>query len=72
MKCFLNSKHPKDLKILKVFTIVHFLIVVLKIKSNSIQIIKRISVRTTIGKEKFYGSILHIAAMFPPILVKVF
>ena len=28
------------------------------------------SVRITRGKEKLYGSILHIAAMFPPILVK--
>ena len=34
--------------------------------------IKGISVRITRGKEKLYGSILHIAAMFPPILVNVF
>ena len=60
------------LKILKIFIIVHFLTVVLKIKSNSTQIIKGISVGITKRKEKLYGSILHIAAMFPPILGKVF
>ena len=50
----------------------HFLTVVLKIKSNSTQVIKGISVRITRGKEKLYGSIRHIAAMLPPVLVKVF
>ena len=48
------------------------LTMVLKINSNLIQIIKGISVRITTGKEKIYGSIVHIAAMFSPILVKVF
>ena len=70
----LINYHPINLclKILKIFTIVHFLTEVLKIKSNSTQIIKGTSVRTTTGKGKLYGSILHIAAMFPSILGRVF
>ena len=32
----------------------------------------KISVEVRTGKEKSYGSILHIEAMFPPTLVKVF
>ena len=66
--------HPINLylTILKIFIIMHFLAVVLKIRSNSIQILTRISVEVRTGKEKSYGSILHIVAMFPPTLVKVF
>ena len=49
------NHHPMNLylKILKIFTIVHFLTVVLKIKSNSTQIIKGISVRITTGKKNY-------------------
>ena len=50
----------------------HFITVALKIRSNSIQILTRISVEVKTGKEKSYGSILHVVAMFPPTLVKVF
>ena len=50
----------------------HFLAVVLKIKSNLIQILTRISVEIRTGNKKSYGSILHIVAMFPPTSVKVF
>ena len=73
-RVILTNYHPINLylKILKTFMIVHFLTVVLKLKSNSTQIIKGISGRITKGKEKLCGSILHIATMFPPILGKVF
>ena len=51
----------------------YFLAVVLKIKSNLIQILKRrISAEIRTGKERSYGSILHIVTMFPPTLVKDF
>ena len=50
----------------------HFLAVALKIKSNLIQILTRISVEIRTGKERSCGSILHIVAMFPSTLVKVF
>ena len=46
----------------------HFLAVVLKIKSNLIQILTRITVEIRTGKERSYGSVFHIVAMFPPIL----
>ena len=49
-----------------------FIAVVLKIKPNLIQILTRILVEIRTGKERSYGSILHIVAMFPPTLVKVF
>ena len=58
--------------ILKIFRIMHFLAVVSKIKSNLIQFLTRISVEIRTGKERSYGSIFHIVAMFPPTLVKVF
>ena len=48
----------------------HFLAVVLKIRSNLIQILTRISVEVKTGKEKPCGSILHIVLMFPPTLIK--
>ena len=60
------------LTILKIFIIMQFLAVALKIKSNLIQILTRISVEIRTGKERLYGSILHIVAMFPPTLAKVF
>ena len=47
----------------------HFLVVVLKIRSNSIQILTRISVEVRTEKEKLCGSILYIVAMFPPTLL---
>ena len=47
----------------------HFLAVVLKTKSNLIQILIRILAEIRTGK---YGSILDIVAMFPPTLIKVF
>ena len=50
----------------------HFLAGVLKIKSNLILILARISVEIRTGKERSYGSIFFIVAMFPPTLVKVF
>ena len=50
----------------------HFLVVVLKLKSNLIQILTRISVEIRTRKERLYGSILHIVAMFLPTLVKDF
>ena len=50
----------------------HFLAVVLKIKSNLIQILTKISVEIRTGKERSYGSMLHIVAMIPPTLLKVF
>ena len=52
--------------------IMHFLAVVLKMKSNLIQILTRITVEMRTRKERSYGSILPIVAMFPPILVKIF
>ena len=58
--------------ILKIFIIMPFIAVVLKIKPNLIQILTRILVEIRTGKERSYGSILHIVAMFPPTLVKVF
>ena len=58
--------------ILKIFIIKHFPAVVLKIRSNPIQILTGISVKVRTGKEKSYGSILHIVAMFPTTLIKVF
>ena len=57
---------------LKIFIIVNILAVVLKIKPNLIQILTRISVERKAGKERSYGSILYIAAMFPSTLVNVF
>ena len=39
---------------------------------NVIQIITRISVEIRTGKERSYGSIVYIVAMFPPKLVKGF
>ena len=50
----------------------HFLAGVLKIKSNLILILARISVEIRTGKERSYGSIFHIVAMFAPTLVKHF
>ena len=66
--------HPANLylTILKIFIIMHFLAVFLKIKSKLIQILTRISVEIKTGKEISYGLILHIIAMFPPILAKFF
>ena len=58
--------------ILKVFVIIHFLAVVLKIKSNLIQILTRTSVEITTGKVRSCISIFHIVVMFPPTLVKGF
>ena len=54
------------------FIIMHFLAGVLKIKSNLILILARISVEIRTGKERSYGSIFHIVAMFAPTLVKNF
>ena len=45
---------------------------ILKITSNLTQILARISVEIRTGKERSYGSIFFIVAMFPPTLVKVF
>ena len=45
---------------------------VLKIKSNLIQTLTRISVEIRTGKERSYGPILRIVTMFPPTLVKSF
>ena len=50
----------------------HFIKVALKMRSDLIQVLTKISVEVKTGKEKSYGSILHIVAMFPPTLVKVF
>ena len=50
----------------------HFPAVVLKIRSNLIQILTRISAEVRTGKEKSNGSIPHVVAIFPPTLVKVF
>ena len=56
--------------ILKIFIIMHFLAVVIKIKSNVLQNLTRMSVEIRTGKERSYGSILHIVTMFPPTLEK--
>ena len=45
---------------------------ILKITSNLTQILARISVEIRTGKERSYGSIFHIVAMFAPTLVKHF
>ena len=50
----------------------HFPAVVLKIKSSLIQTLTGISVEIRTGKERSYGPILHIVAMFPSRLVKKF
>ena len=50
----------------------HFIPVALKIRSNSIQILTRISIEVKTGKDKSYGSVLHIVALFPQTLVKAF
>ena len=53
----------------------HFLAAVLNIRSNSIQILTRASVEARTGKEKsygWYGSVLHIVAIFPSKSVKDF
>ena len=58
--------------ILKILIPMHFPAVVSKIKSNLIQFLTRKSVEISTGKERSYGSILHIIAMLPPTLVNVF
>ena len=60
------------LKMLKIFIIVHFLAEVLKVRSNSIQILSRILGEARTGKEKSYGSILYVVAIFISTLAKTF
>ena len=65
-----SAKSVLYLTMLKIFIIMYYLTVVLKIRLNSIQIVTRISVEVRTGKKKSFDSILHIVAMLSPTLVK--